>query len=288
MDTRKEVLESLKKEFELDKDVSFGSYVTYVTSIDDLAYMPDEEVKWLIDENVSLFMGRQYGKIVPGSCNWELYTDRFHQLTREKEQIAYERYKTIVKDKIFFQLEEMLYFHDFLERFTDGYHNHQYLKYEQGIMAINHNSNFYDVIPYRYVPMYVCARKGNDYTFIETNSLKIPDAYELFTFVSSGYCLHYCFTNGMRQESVDVEADEWFALVFNTEGNCRATSYYKWVHFGMAVRPDKKEVEFYDANQAIRIFHELFGKCKKFFDHAFGEYDGEAKMKSADRDRRFK
>ena len=44
--------------------------------------------------------------------------------------------------------------------------------------------------------MYVCARKGNDYTFIETNSLKIPDAYELFTFVSSGYCLHYCFTNG--------------------------------------------------------------------------------------------
>ena len=158
--------------------------------------MPDEEVKWLIDENVSLFMGRQYGKIVPGSCNWELYTDRFllwlilryrcviwtlecwsrirtnsifislsrytlvaqygkivpgscnwelytdrfHQLTREKEQIAYERYKTIVKDKIFFQLEEMLYFHDFLERFTDGYHNHQYLKYEQGIMK-SHKSH---------------------------------------------------------------------------------------------------------------------------------------------------
>ena len=69
MDTRKEVLESLKKEFELDKDVSFGSYVTYVTSIDDLAYMPDEEVKWLIDENVSLFMGRQYGKIEIGRAH---------------------------------------------------------------------------------------------------------------------------------------------------------------------------------------------------------------------------
>lgn len=277
MDTRLEILESLRKEFEAEKEVSFGAYVAYVTSIDDLAYMSDGEVKRLIDQDIKVHAGKRYGRIVPGSCNWEFSENQYHQLTRQKEQTAYERYKAKIKGKIFFQLEEVLYYLDFLDRFTDGYNNREYLKYLSGIMAINHNPDFYDIIPHRYVPMYVCARKGNDYTFIDTNSLKIPDAYELFTFVSDGDCLHYTYDReeDMRQMSAHVEADEWFALVFDSEGNVRARSYYKWAHFGMAVRPGKKEVEFYDANQAIEIFHELFGKCKTFIDHTFGEYDGE-------------
>ncbi len=273
MDTRLEILDSLRKEFEAEKEVSFGAYVAYVTSVDDLAYMPDEEVKRLIDWDIKVHAGKRYGRIVPGSCNWEFSENQNYQLTRQKEQTAYERYKAKIKGKIFFQLEEVLYYHDFLERFTDGYNNHGYLKYEQGVMAINHNSDFYDIIPHRYVPMYVCARKGNDYIFIDTNSNKIPDAYELFTFVSSGECL-YCSRKWGKLPSKRIEADEWFALVFDAEEICRARSYYKWAHFGMAVRPDKKEVEFYDANQAIEIFHELFGKCKTFIDH-MGEYDGE-------------
>lgn len=278
MDKRLEILDSLKKEFELEKEVSFGAYIAYVTSIDDLAYMTDEEVRRLVDEDVGLLA--DYGRpspIVSGSCNWEFSENQYHQLTRQKEQTAYERYRARVKGKIFFQLEEVLYYHDFLERFTDGFNNHEYLKYEQGIMAINHNPDFYDIIPYRYVPMYVCARKGNDYTFIDTNSNKIPDAYELFTFVSNGHCLHYTYDReeDMRQMSAHVEADEWFALVFDAEEGCRVTSYYKWAHFGMSVRPGKKEVEFYSANQAIEIFHELFGKCKRFINHVFGEYNAE-------------
>lgn len=274
MDTRLEILELLKKEFELENDVSFGAYVAYVTSIDDLAHISDEELKRLIDWDAGLHAGKCYSKAAPKSCNRALYRYEYRQLTRPKEQIAYERYKAKVEGKIFFQLEEVLYYHDFLERFTDEYNNHEYLKYEHGVMAINHNSDFYDIIPYRYIPMYVCARKGDDYTFILTNSRKIPDAYELFTFISGGDCL-YCTDRTNGKQSEQIEADEWFALVFAAEGGCRPIFYYKWAHFGMSVRPDKKEVEFYNANQAIEIFHELFGKCKRFIEHVFGEYNGE-------------
>ncbi len=35
MDTRLDVLESLKKQFEINKNVSFGTYLSYVTSVDD-------------------------------------------------------------------------------------------------------------------------------------------------------------------------------------------------------------------------------------------------------------
>ena len=249
-----------------------------MTSIDDLAYMPDEEVKRLVDEDVDLLVDYDRpSPIVPGSCNLEFNEDRYHQLTRQKEQTAYERYKAKVKGRIFFQLGEALPYSEFLGRFDNIYCSQEDLDCESDITVINHNSDFYDIVPYRYVPMYVCARKGNDYTFIDTNSNKIPDAYELFTFVSNGHCLHYTYDReeDMRQMSAHVEADEWFALVFDTEGNCRATSYYKWAHFGMSVRPCKKEVEFYSANQAEEIFLELFGKCKRFVNHVFGEYNAE-------------
>lgn len=277
MDTRLEILDSLKKEFELEKEVSFGAYIAYVTSIDDLAYMTDEEVRRLIDWDVEVGANKSWHDIKPGRCNIELFDEEYHQVMRQKEQIAYERYKAKVKDRVFFQLEEVLPYSEFLGRFDNIYCSQEDLDYESDITVINHNSDFYDEIPHRYVPMYVCARKGDDYTFIDTNSNKIPDAYELFTFVSNGHCLHYTYDReeDMRQMSAHVEADEWFALIFDTEGGCRATSYYKWAHFGMSVRPGKKEVEFYSANQAIEIFHELFGKCKTFIDHVFGEYNGE-------------
>lgn len=273
MDTRLEILELLKKEFEREGDVSFGRYVSYVTSIDDLTYMSDENVKKLLEKDIRVRSGKRWGKLTPDSSNCEFSEDEHHQLTRQKEQIAYERYKAKVKGKLFFQLEEVLPYSEFLGRFNNIYCRQEDLDCRRDITVINHNSDFYDDVPHRYVPMYVCARKGNDYTFIDTNSNKIPDAYELFTFVSSGECL-YCSRKWGKLPSKRIEADEWFALVFDSEGNVRARSYYKWAHFGMAVRPDKKEVEFYDANQAIEIFHELFGKCKTFIDH-MGEYDVE-------------
>ena len=172
MDTRLEILDSLKKEFELEKEVSFGAYIAYVTSIDDLAYMTDEEVRRLIDWDVEVGANKSWHDIKPGRCNIELFDEEYHQVTRQKEQIAYERYKAKVKDRVFFQLEEVLPYSEFLGRFDNIYCSQEDLDYESDITVINHNSDFYDEIPHRYVPMYVCARKGDDYTFIDTNSNK--------------------------------------------------------------------------------------------------------------------
>jgi len=273
MDTRLGVLESLRKEFEIDKNVSFGTYLSYVTSSDDLAYMPDEEIKRLVDWDVEIRKDYPDDEIGPGDCNWEFRDAAHYLLTHEKEQTAYERYMAHRRGKTLFQLEERLSYYDFLKRFADEYNCYKGCEdYTKPITVINHNTDFYNIVPYRYIPMYVCARKGDNYTFLDTNSNKIPDAHELFCFIESGQCLYYAPMIDRIQVSLKVEADEWFALVFDAEGNVRAASYYKWAHFGMAVRPDKKEIEFYDRHQAMKMFHELFGRCQTFIEPAKGEY----------------
>ena len=274
MDRRLEILESLKKEFMLKKEVSFGAYLAYVTGLDDLPYLSDEEMKRLIDTDIEIFGDRDW-EVKPGDCNWGFGDEKYDLVTRKTEQLAYGRYQAGIQGRIFFQSEERLSYYDFLNRFTDEYHCYEgEEEHTKAITVINHNTDFYDEVPYRYVPMYVCARKGDQSTFIDTDSYKIPDAHELFRYVERGYCLYYAPVIDGKQVSLTVDADEWFALVFDAEGCVRATSYYKRAHFGMAVRPGKKEIEFYNRHQAIEIFHEWFAKCKTFI-WALGEYCAE-------------
>ena len=261
MDTRLEVLKSIEKVLELDKDVRLGLYLSYVTSADDLNYITDEEFKRLVDDDIRLPTMHHEVGLNPGDKNIDCFAPKTYSLTKENERIAYERYKAS-KD-LYFPPTEKLSWYDFLQRFPDVYNNMCGYSEEDfdGWSVINHVTQFYGDLPHRYVPMWVVARKGDKYTCLVTNSYKIPDAFELFEFIRCRHCLHYSRIINQKQESLMLETDEYYALVFDYESSVRSLVYPSKVYFGMAVRPDKKEYEIYEPIQAVEVFHEMFVKC---------------------------
>lgn len=276
MDKKKEILALLGKSFE-GRDVRFGRYISFITSIDDIDFISDDDILKLLDDALCLRLKSNWNEVTPDSGNCEFDDDVYHHLTRRKEEIAYDRYKSRIQGKTFFQFSELLLYTEFIERFDKVYGSLNFTEYEQSLIVLNHNHDFYDTIPHRYVAMYVCARLGDSYTFIITHSYKIPDMEELFDFIIRGCCLDYsCYITGIKTQSDRVKADEWFVLVFDSSSNCRATSYCKFVHYGVSVRPASHEIEIYERNQAIEIFHKLFNKCNIFIDKHGGKYNGEA------------
>lgn len=265
-----EVLRSLEKAMGLNKCTRLGLLVQYIASLDDLAYISDEELKRLVDHHVRICTRFSLHEIKPGDKNVELYERLRHELTRERELEAYERYKASKGyDKLFFPLQERVPWYEFLCRFSDVYGDLVGLdaSFFDGYTVINHVSRFYDHMPQRYVPMYVIAEAGDEYTCLVTNSYKIPDALELFEFITEGSCLHYSCNEDGKERSVMFPAAEWFVLVFDQEGFVRPWTYASRVNFGMAVRPDRHEYEIYEPHQAVEIFHGMFLKCKNIIEH---------------------
>ena len=269
MDTRLEVLKSIEKVLEMDEDVRLGLYISYVTSVDDLEYISDEEFKRIVDHDIKVSTMHTMFKIKPNDENVDIYAHELHELTKENEREAYERYRLSAKSrKLHFPITERLSWYEFLCRLPDVYNSMHGLDEPDfdGWSVINHVTSFYVHLPQRYVPMWVVARKGDKYTCMITNSHKIPDAIELFEFITTGWCLHYSKITDQGQRSFKVDADEWFAIVFDKEGLIRPQCYPQLVYFGFAVRPDKKEYEIYEPCEAIEVFHELFGKCSEIID----------------------
>lgn len=261
MDTRLEVLKSIEKVLELDKDVRLGLYLSYVASADDLDYITDEEFKRLVDDDLHIPTIHKMFKVKPGDINCDINVPEIYDLTKENELIAYGRYKD--SRKLYFPITEKLLWYEFLQRFPDVYNNVcEYSEEDfEGWSVINHVTQFYGDLPHRYVPMWVVTRKGDKYTCLVTNSYKIPDAFELFEFIRCRHCLHYSRIINQKQESFLLEADEYYALVFDYESSVRSLVYPSKVYFGMAVRPDSKEYEIYEPIQAVEVFHEMFVKC---------------------------
>lgn len=259
MDNKIEVLRSLERAMDINKDLRLGLFIKYIASMDDLAYIEDDELKRLIDEYAAIYTRFYFHEIKPCSCNVEMYKRPFHELTREHEQTAYERFKALERsEKLYFPLEERVPWYDFMCRFQDQYCTLEGLFASdfEGYYVINHVSRFYNHMPQKYVPMYVIGKAGDGYVCSVTNSYKLPDALELFEFITEGWCLY--------RSNVDaLNAGEWYALVFDQEGLVRPWTYSSRVNFGMAVRPDKHEYEIYDQHQAVEIFHELFAKCNE-------------------------
>lgn len=282
-DTRIKALRALEKVMEMDKDMRLGLFISYITSLDDLAYISDAEFERLVNLYANSFNAASGSHwIKPGDCEVEFYEGAVHDITKENEMTGYERYKaTDQAGKTYFPLAEKLSWYDFFKRFDfyddfgdrDDWDIWPMKSDFEDWCVINHVTRFYDMgsyLPYRYVPMYVIVRTGDQYACLITNSAKIPDSLELFEFITDGDCLRYSPGIGKERQSFKVEADEWFAIVFEAEGLIRPQCYPQHVYFGMAMRPDKKECEVYEPCQAIEIFHEMFAKCGEIINHVFG------------------
>lgn len=112
------------------------------------------------------------------------------------------------------------------------------------VTVINHRDNFLNSFPieYRHMNAYVVGRKGDKYIARHAYAVKNPCFGELQEVVSFGFC---------------EEFDECFAIAIDWMESPRFTDYTKHIMYGVCTRPNKKQIEIYDDNQTIEIFHEL-------------------------------
>ena len=253
----KRLIAALNKAIENKPDIEIGKFIRFISSVSDLAYMSDKDIATQVEYYNE--MAEEY----PESWNYEFeatdvnYFDRYRSrnnlgcalclFTKENEQIAYDRYKAKTAGKVFFNLEERLDCSDFLKRFSLLFVDADYFK---GITVINHCDNFLDDFPeeYRHMNAYTIGKKGDKYVAMHRYAVKNPCFGELFADIAFKY---------------SKEFDECFSIAIDWWESPRFTDYTNHIMYGVCYRPAKKEVEIYNQNQTIEIFHELMQKSNK-------------------------
>lgn len=258
MKANERLIAALNKAIENRPDIELGKFIRYMTSGADFAYMSDIDISEQIEGYNRLcesFGTRRYNyqfdaRDIHYYDEALLTESEFHKLydfTKENEQIAYDRYKAEMRGRVFFSLEEKLDLCDFLKRFSlvfveaDDY---------KGISVINHRDNFLNTLPsdYKHMKAYTICRKGDKYVAMHKYAVKLPCFGEMLD------CITFDFCSGF---------DECFSIAIDWAESPRFTEYTKHIWYGVAYRPAKKEIEIYNTNQTIEIFHELIQKSNK-------------------------
>lgn len=263
MNDNERLLAALRQSIENEPDIELGKFIRYITSVSDLAYMTDEDISILIEDFNS---AARREKECSGKNDIYRYEckatdinqmealrtdsekiDKLYEFTKENEQLAYDRYKAETENKIFCPLVERLNGSEFLKRFSLAFENADYFK---DVTVINHRDNFLNTFPieYRHMNAYMVGRKGDKYIARHAYAVKNPCFGELLEVVSFGLC---------------EEFDECFAIAIDWMESPRFTDYTKHIMYGLCTRPKKKQIEIYDDNQTIEIFHELMQRSNK-------------------------
>ena len=273
MKSNERLIEALEEIIEINPDIEIGKYIRYVSSVSDLAYMTDDDIYRQIKNQIEIHDFYIKHQIDPNEYNyldeawWSICDEnpekKLYSFSKENEQIAYERYKKKVEDRIFFELEERIDACEFLKRFQLFYVEPEDFK---GITVINHCYKFWNDFPlaYRHMNLYGVARKGDKYLAFHSYACKNPCFGELFASATTGIGIP---VNGDSLHVTEVGGwntfDEYFAVVIDWSESPRFTDYINHIQYGVLSRPGKKEIEVYDADQTIEIFHELMQKSNK-------------------------
>lgn len=257
------LLAALKKAVENKPDIELGKFIRYITSVSDLTYMSDEDISVLVEDYNSeakeeMDAGVEHGlrmyehsateiNYLGDFCTESEKIERMYDFTKENEQIAYERYKAETENRIFCPQEERLDGSDFLKRFELLFADANDFK---NITVINHRDNFLNVFPdaYRHMNAYVVGKKGDKYIAKHAYAGKNTCFGELLGNITFGFCREF---------------DECFSVAIDWMESPRFTDYTKRIMYGVYTRPEKDEIEIYDNNQSIEIFHELMQKSNQ-------------------------
>lgn len=257
MKANERLMTALNRAIKNNPNVEIGKFIRYVSSVSDLAYMTDEDIARQIEDYNRLaeqydhydyvFQPSDMSYIWDSSNDNGYLEEKLYDFTKENEQTAYDRYKEKVAGRIFLNFEERLDCSEFLKRFTLEFADADDFK---GITVINHRDNFLDVFPmaYRHMNAYTIGRKGDKYVAMHRYAVKNPCFGELFGEIAFGYCKDF---------------DECFSIAIDWCESPRFTDYTNHIMYGVATRATKNEVEIYNQNQTIEIFHELMQKSNK-------------------------
>lgn len=259
-------------------------------------YMPDEEAAYVLNKIVE--SSREDENIFFSAEFWDgMYrayeNSDLNLLTKEHEQIAYDKFKKRQEYTLDILLEERLSLYEFLLRFPsiygpysklqacpseeelaeDAQYEHSIYKlYEDDLLELEHDKK-YTIINHsskllweygklRHMDYYLAGRIGDKYITIHGYAAKIPDFQELFKAVT----INLYFGSWDESNNASSIFDEWISLVFDSYESPRAVAYTDRVLYGALVRPDKMEIEVYNQDQATEIFHEWMQKSSIIID----------------------
>ncbi len=184
-----------------------------------------------------------------------------YKFTKENEQLAYERYKAQMEDKVLLTFEEKIGYREFLKKLEQNIWDESL----EDITIINHYDTFWKDFPnaYRHMNGYAVGRRGDDYTAAHCYLCKIPDFKELFetATLSMGAKLQH-----LEPEGTGKEFDEWFTVVLDWAESPRFTDYTRHIMYGALTRPAKREIEIFNPNQTVELFHEWMQKSSRIID----------------------
>lgn len=280
MKSNERLIKALNRTVELKPDIELGKFIRYIGSVSDLAYMSDDDIAIQIEyaNRMAIEYSHLYDDIYFSTNPIDIsYGDRCYDMecaeaklynfSKENEQIAYDRYKDKIKDKIFFEMEERLSCDKFLKRFELAFVDANDYK---NINLINHCTQFWSSFPndYRHMNFYGVARKNDKYLAFHSYACKIPCFGELFVSATVGLSIPVSHTYNVGfiepvYESGWSNFDEIFVVVIDWAESPRFTDYTNHIQYGVCSRPKKKELEVYSINQTIEIFHELMQKSNK-------------------------
>ena len=267
-------------------DIELGKFLRYATSNDELAFLSDKDIADSIEKN---FMENLSFEFNETDCLYEdkdshignnepVGVERLYCFTKENEQIAYERYKLKNKNRKFFDLKETVTYCEFLKNLSpyEWFDRDwdEFNDFYKAYKVINHCCKFWGEFPLKYswVPFMCILRLGNKYiafTTAESRDVGVGWFFEALTLD---------LDLGMRSSHLkDIDLplfrfpfyyfDEYFAVPLDWCSRFpRFTNYTNIIQYGVRTIPAKKEIEIFNPDQTIEIFHELMQKVSKIID----------------------
>lgn len=270
MRENEKIIRELKRVVKNAPEVELGKFIHYITSFVNGAYGTDDEIVRTLEDYNELLADKN-GVYTVLQYEKEWYTgdrNKRFDFSKENEQIAYNRYITCADERgyKFLNLEERLTLNDFNSRNF----GELIVDMEESATVINHSSVFWYEPLYRHMQVYVVARIQDKYVamhrnIVENGFTENLSGEELFYYVSEGLSVEFPDLNGKQALAKSV-FDEWIVIVFDFEGSPQVVDYADKVFLGVYTRPNVNEIEIYNPNQAIEIFHEWMQKSNLVLD----------------------
>lgn len=188
---------------------------------------------------------------------YDRYIEEQFIVTKEKEEQAYSKYADS-KERVLrrYLQEEMT-----LEALYDAIAKKGEVPANdcpKGYRVINYCTEIPAHYIFRRLPLWIMGRKGLEYEFRKTISVKYPTLLELLAddiINKYEYEHDYNFYRLMY--------DEYFVLVLNDEERCKVSEYPEKTLYGVLCNSEEKLVTIYSKRQAVEKFHEMMAAVKE-------------------------
>lgn len=258
------VIAALSKAVETNQNINIGQFIRYVASIDDLAYMSDDEFASLLEYYL---LGYSM------SCDFNArdinyldidYEAECYFFNKQNEQIAYDKFCERMKDKMLVNIYREVTLYEFLSNFSDG---ETYKDVVPSYPVALYQNIFWESFPiaYRHMNCYVVGKYKYDnskHIALHTYSCKLPDPAELFVKSS----LYLDVSNFVKEYGLEIKEpiyatelfEDYLVLVIDWMESPRFTDYTNHIMYGIHVFQNPHLIEVLTPEQSAKRFHEGF------------------------------